>query len=232
MNSKITVLIPAAGEGSRMKVSVKKPYLTLGKKPILAHTIARFEQHSAIDEIFVVVDRADVEMCRTTILKPYRYQKVQQLVTGGETRQISVFNALRTLTDDVEFVLVHDGVRPFVTEEIIFECLTATAEWGAAVTAVPVKETIKVANEELFVVDTPERHRLWRVQTPQCFRKSLLVEAHEKARRNGITATDDAALVEQLGHPIKLVTGSYRNIKLTTPEDLRIAETFLTDAVR
>lgn len=231
MNKKIAAIIPAAGEGSRMQLSVKKPYLRLGKKPILSHTIDRFEQHSAIDEIFVVVDSTDFTMCRTTILDPYRYQKVRELVPGGETRQMSVFNALRTLADDVDVVLVHDGVRPFVTEAVIFECLTATAEWGAAVTAVPVKETIKVANEELFVVDTPERHRLWRVQTPQGFRKSLLVEAHEKARRNSITATDDAALVEQLGHPIKLITGSYRNIKLTTLEDLRIAETLLTDAI-
>ena len=231
MNSKIAAIIPAAGAGSRMQLSVKKPYLRLGKKPILSHTIDRFEQHSAIDEIFVVVDSADFAMCRTTILDPYRYQKVRELVPGGETRQMSVFNALQTLADDVDFVLVHDGVRPFVTEAVIFECLTATAEWGAAVTAVPVKETIKVANEELFVVDTPERHRLWRVQTPQGFRKSLLVEAHEKARRNSITATDDAALVEQLGHPIKLITGSYRNIKLTTLEDLRIAETLLNDAI-
>ncbi|MDE0483407.1 MAG: 2-C-methyl-D-erythritol 4-phosphate cytidylyltransferase [Candidatus Poribacteria bacterium] len=231
INSKISVLIPAAGQGKRMESSVKKPYLMLDDKPILSHTIDRFEQNSVIDEIFVIVDQSDFTVCRENALTPFRYRKVRELVAGGETRQASVFNGLRALSDDVDFVVVHDGVRPFIDDKIIFECLEAAAEWGSAVSAVPVKETIKVANEELFVDHTPQREQLWQVQTPQVFRKSLIVEAHKKAIHDRIDAPDDAALVENLGSPIKLVMGSYKNVKLTTPEDLRIAETLLNDEI-
>ena len=227
MNSKICTLIPAAGEGNRLKSVVKKPYLALAQKPILTHTIQRFEQNTAVDEIFVLVNEADFEMCRVTVLAPYAFQKVQPLVAGGATRQQSVHNGVRALPADTDFVIVHDGVRPFVTDETIFACLDAAAEWGAAVAAVPVKETIKIANAEDFIVETPPRERLWTVQTPQVFRKSLLEEAHQIAEEKQLTATDDAALVEHLGHPVKLVNGNYANVKITTPEDLRIANVFL-----
>ena len=227
MNSKICTLIPAAGEGNRLKSAVKKPYVALAHKPILTHTIQRFEQNAAVDEIFVLVNEADFEMCRATVLAPYAFQKVQPLVAGGATRQQSVHNGVRALPADTDFVIVHDGVRPFVTDETIFACLDAAAEWGAAVAAVPVKETIKMANAEDFIVETPPRERLWTVQTPQVFRKSLLEEAHQIAEEKQLTATDDAALVEHLGHPVKLVNGSYANVKITTPEDLRIANVFL-----
>lgn len=229
MNSKISVLIPAAGQGRRMESSVKKPYLMLAEKPILSHTIDRFEKNSDIDEIYVIVNALDFTTCNETVVAPYRYRKIRQLIPGGQTRQASVFNGLRALSDNVEYVVIHDGVRPFINDEIIFSCLEATEEWGAAVSAVPVKETIKVVNEEQFIISTPERHRLWRVQTPQVFRKSLIVEAHEKALHGGIDAPDDAALVEKLGIPIKLIVGSYRNIKITTPDDVRIAEILLND---
>lgn len=227
MNSKICTLIPAAGEGNRLKSAVKKPYVALAQKPILTHTIQRFEQNTAVDEIFVLVNEADFEMCHATVLAPYAFQKVQPLVAGGATRQQSVHNGVRALPADTDFVIVHDGVRPFVTDETIFACLDAAAEWGAAVAAVPVKETIKMANAEDFIVETPPRERLWTVQTPQVFRKSLLEEAHQIAEEKQLTATDDAALVEHLGHPVKLVNGSYANVKITTPEDLRIANVFL-----
>lgn len=231
MNSKICVLIPAAGEGSRMDTSVKKPYLIIAKKPILSHTIDRFEQNSAIDDIFVIVDKSDFETCNTTVLAPYRYRKVRELIAGGETRQASVFNGLRALSNDVDFVIVHDGVRPFITDEVIFKCLTASKKWGAAVSAVPVKDTIKVANHQQFIDHTPDRDQLWRVQTPQAFRKSLLMDAHKTAIQNSFTASDDAALVEKLGSPVKLIRGSYKNVKLTTPEDLQIAEIWIHDKI-
>lgn len=227
MNSKISVLIPAAGHGSRMNASVKKPYLRLADKPILSHTIDRFEHNSVIDEIFVIVDESDFTICRNNVIDPYRYKKIRKLIPGGETRQVSVFNGLKALSDDVEYVVIHDGVRPFINDEIIYKCLKATEECGAAVSAVPVKETIKIVNDEQLIVETPQRHRLWQAQTPQVFRKSIIIEAHEKAIQDGIDAPDDAALVENLGSPIKLVRGSYKNIKLTTPEDLGIAETLL-----
>lgn len=230
MNSKVCVLIPAAGKGSRMAHSVKKPYLKLAQKPILAHTIQRFEQNSAVDAIFVIVDRDDFRECRSAVLRPYPFTKVQELVGGGETRQRSVYNGVRALSADVDFVIVHDAVRPFVTDDIIFACLTAADTYGAAVAAVPVKDTIKVANEDRFIVETPVRDQLWAVQTPQVFRKSLLEEAHQAAHAHQLTATDDASLVEQLGFPVKLVKGSYANLKITTPIDLRVAEVLISDA--
>ena len=230
MNSKVCVLIPAAGKGSRMAHSVKKPYLKLAQKPILAHTIQRFEQNTAVDAIFVIVDQADFSECRAAVLHPYPFTKVQELVGGGETRQMSVYNGVRALSADMDFVIVHDAVRPFVTDEVIFACLTAADECGAAVAAVPVKDTIKVANEDSFIVETPVRDRLWAVQTPQVFRKSLLEEAHQVAHARHLTATDDASLVEQLGFPVKLVKGSYANLKITTPIDLQVAEVLISDA--
>lgn len=230
MNSKVCTLIPAAGKGSRMAHSVKKPYLQVAQKPILAHTIQRFEQNSAVDAIFVIVDQADFSECHATVLRPYAFTKVQKLIDGGETRQMSVYNGIRALSADVDFVIVHDGVRPFVTDEVIFACLAAADECGAAVAAVPVKDTIKIANTDRFIVETPAREQLWAVQTPQVFRKSLLEEAHQAAQAQQLTATDDASLVEQLGFPVKLVKGSYANVKITTPIDLRIAEVLLSDA--
>ena len=229
MNRKVCTLIPAAGKGSRMAHSLKKPYLKLAKKPILAHTIQQFEQNTAVDAIFVIVDEADFSECRKTVLEPYSFTKVQELVAGGETRQMSVYNGLRALSADVDFVIVHDGVRPFVTDETISDCLTAADEYGAAVAAVPVKDTIKLANENRFITETPKRERLWAVQTPQVFRKALLEAAHQTAQERQLTGTDDAALVEQLGIPVKLVMGSYANVKITTPVDLRVAEVLLSD---
>lgn len=229
MNSKVCTLIPAAGKGNRMARSLKKPYLKLAKKPILAHTIQRFEQNTAVDAIFVIVDEGDFSECCKTVLDPYPFTKVQKLVAGGETRQRSVYNGVRALSADVDFVIVHDGVRPFVTDETIFACLTAADECGAAVAAVPVKDTIKVADENCFITETPDRERLWAVQTPQVFRKTLLQEAHQTAREQQLTVTDDAALVEQLGFPVQLVKGSYANLKITTPVDLQIAEVLVSD---
>lgn len=229
MNSKIAVLIPAAGQGKRMGSSVKKPYLMLTDKPILSHTIERFERNSAVDDIFVIVHEADFESCNNNVLDPYRYKKVRGLIPGGETRQASVFNGLSALADDVDYVIIHDGVRPFINDEIIAKCLEATAEWGASVAAVPVKETIKFCNEDHFIVETLDRKLLWRVQTPQVFRKTLIETAHKKAIQESNDAPDDATLVERLGSPIKLVMGSYRNVKLTTPEDMRFAETIIKD---
>jgi 2-C-methyl-D-erythritol 4-phosphate cytidylyltransferase len=206
----------------------KKPYLKLLDEPILAHTIRVFDQNSIVDAVIVVVDAADIETCRSTVIAPYRFQKVASLVAGGETRQISVFNGLRMLPTDTEFVIVHDGVRPFVTDETIFKCVEAAEAYGAAVAAVPVKDTIKVADDDGFIADTPDRAKLWAVQTPQVFRKTVLLEAHRSAQQRQISATDDAALVEQLGFKVKLVMGSYANLKITTPEDLVIAEALKT----
>ena len=207
-----------------MRNSVKKPYLNLGDKPILVYTIDAFDRNPVIDTVSVIVDAADLKMCQSTVIAPNAFQKVRDLVVGGQTRQASVFNGLQSLPTDVDCVIVHDGVRPFVTDEIIFACVEAADEWGAAVAAVPVKDTIKVASADGFIVDTPDREKLWTVQTPQAFRASVLLDAHRFAQREGVTATDDAMLVEQLGFKVKMITGSDSNLKITTQEDLIIAE--------
>ena len=208
----------------------KKPYLELLGRPILTHTIGVFDRSAVVDTIFVIVGRTDLDACQSVVIEPYDFQKVASLVPGGETRQDSVFNGLRMLPDDTDFVVVHDGVRPFVTDEMIFTCLEAAADWGAAVVAVPVKDTIKITDTDGFVVDTPDRNQLWAIQTPQVFRRDLLLEAHRYARRKQLQLTDDAALVEQLGFKVKCVMGSYGNLKITTPEDLIVAETLMREA--
>jgi 2-C-methyl-D-erythritol 4-phosphate cytidylyltransferase len=213
-----------------MRNSVKKPYLNLGDKPILVHTIDAFDRNPVIDTVSVIVDAADLKMCQSTVIAPNAFQKVRDLVVGGQTRQASVFNGLQSLPTDVDCVVVHDGVRPFVTDEIIFACIEAADEWGAAVAAVPVKDTIKVASADGFIVDTPDREKLWTVQTPQAFRASVLLDAHALAQREGVTATDDAMLVEQLGFKVKMVSGSDSNLKITTREDLIIAEALKREA--
>ena len=205
----------------------KKPYLELLDKPILAHTIGVFDRNAVVDAIFVIVSEMDFDACQSAVIEPYDFQKVAGLVAGGETRQASVFNGLEALPDDTDFVVVHDGVRPFVTDDTVFTCLEAAADWGAAVAAVPVKDTIKITDRDGFVVDTPDRSQLWAVQTPQVFRRDLLIEAHRHARREQIQLTDDAALVEQLGFKVKCVMGSYGNLKITTPEDLIVAEALM-----
>ena len=205
----------------------RKPYLELLDRPVLAHTIGIFDQSSVVDAIFVIVGEMDFDVCRSTVIEPYDFQKIAGLVPGGETRQDSVFNGLKALPADTNFVIVHDGVRPFVTDEMIFSCLEAAADSGAAVAAVPVKDTIKITDRDGFVVDTPDRSQLWAVQTPQVFRTDLLIEAHRHAERKRIQLTDDAALVEQLGFKVKCVMGSYGNLKITTPEDLVVAETLM-----
>ena len=213
-----------------MRTSVKKPYLNLGDKPILVHTIGVFDRNPVIDTISVIVDDADLEFCQSRVIAPNAFQKVGDLVGGGLTRQASVFNGLQSLPTDVDCVVVHDGVRPFVTDEVIFACIEAADEWGAAVAAVPVKDTVKVASADGFIVDTPDREKLWAVQTPQAFRASVLADAHAMAQRKGVTATDDAMLVEQLGFKVKLVSGSESNLKITTPEDLIFAEALKREA--
>ena len=213
-----------------MRTSVKKPYLNLGDKPILVHTIGVFDRNPVIDTISVIVDDADLEFCQSRVIAPNAFHKVGDLVGGGLTRQASVFNGLQSLPTDVDCVVVHDGVRPFVTDEVIFACIEAADEWGAAVAAVPVKDTVKVASADGFIVDTPDREKLWAVQTPQAFRASVLADAHAMAQRKGVTATDDAMLVEQLGFKVKLVSGSESNLKITTPEDLIFAEALKREA--
>lgn len=221
---KYQVIIPAAGQGKRMKAGKNKQFIELNEIPIIIHTLRVFEDHSQCSGIILVINEAEKADFQYLIEK-YQIKKVRQLVFGGKERQDSVYNGVKAVRYD-ELVLVHDGARPFVTQESIELLVTKAVETGASVLAVPVKDTIKKA-EEGIVIETVERSTLWSVQTPQAFQLKLLLEAHDQARNEGYLGTDDASLLEKAGQPVSIVAGDYTNIKITTPEDLYIAEAIL-----
>lgn len=220
---KLGIIIVAAGRGSRMGTAESKQYLQVGQKPILVHTLQLFQNIEEVDEIVLVVGADDVTRCNGYVAD-YGLTKVTQVLAGGAERQDSVRAGLRALQPGTEWVMVHDGVRPFAKKEHMFACLAKTKETGAAVLAVPVKDTIKVVDSDKHIQSTPDRRSLWAIQTPQAFRLALLLEAHERAEREGFLGTDDAMLVERLGVKVSVVESDYYNIKITTPEDLPWAE--------
>ena len=220
----VSAIVVAAGSGSRMKAGRNKQYLYLNGKPILAHTLQAFEKCPTIDEVVLVISAQDEDMCEKEVLKPNQFHKVKAIAFGGETRQESMYKGLMRVHPKGEIVVTHDGARPLIHPKTLTRCVEETLIHGATIVAVPVKETIKVVRDDLTVMETPPRAQLWSVQTPQTFRKALLLEAHLRAMEEGFTGTDDAMLVERLGHPVKIVKGNYENIKITTPEDLILAE--------
>ncbi|MBU5443731.1 2-C-methyl-D-erythritol 4-phosphate cytidylyltransferase [Paenibacillus sp. MSJ-34] len=224
MKRKLGAVVVAAGKGSRMGTEESKQYLRLGNKPIIIHTLETFERMAEIDEIALVVGADDVERCRQWISE-YGIRKATSVVAGGNERQHSVYKGLAQL--DVEYVLIHDGVRPFVRMDHARACFDEAVRSGAAVLAVPVKDTIKQVNESGVIQTTPDRRSLWAIQTPQAFRHSVVLAAHEQARKDGFIGTDDSMLVERLGIPVTVVEGDYTNIKITTPEDLDFAALLL-----
>ena len=228
MKKRIAALIAAAGRGTRMGSSPrKKQYHLLGDRPILAHTAAIFQESPLITDIVIVVGPEDIPYCQGEIVDKYALSKVQQIVAGGESRTDSVYQGLLSLAPDTHMVLVHDGVRPLFPPSLIPEVVQAVHTYGAAVVAVPVKDTIKISDKDGFVKETPDRDTLWAVQTPQAFSYPLLLQAYRAAQDTGLTATDDAMLVEALGRRVKLVPGVYENLKITTPADMDLAETLL-----
>lgn len=228
---KSIALIPAAGMGRRMGGSLNKQYLLLDGKPILAHTLDLFQNADFIDEIFVVVPAEEIEYCRIHVVEKYGRGKVKQLVAGGAQRQNSVLNGLRALDcQDEDVVLIHDGVRPFVPLTVVQRSIEMALEYDGALVAVPVKDTVKIV-KSAFVTETPAREALWLAQTPQTFRYRIIRAAHEQAETEGFSGTDDASLLERIGGKVHVVIGDYRNIKITTPEDLILAQAFL-DAVK
>ncbi|NLO89044.1 MAG: 2-C-methyl-D-erythritol 4-phosphate cytidylyltransferase [Clostridia bacterium] len=223
----VAAVIPAGGRGSRMKAEINKQYIPLGGIPLLARTLMVFEGCSLIREIIVVAAPGEEDLCRERVIEPFGFTKKIKIATGGRERQDSVFNGLMEVDPSCEYVAVHDGARPLLTHGILMYVLDAAFEEGAAVAAVPVKDTVKVSDEKGYAVVTPDRSRLWAVQTPQVYKRELILEAYENARRQNFKGSDDAVLVERLGHPVKLVMGSYENLKITTPEDLEVAEAIL-----
>ncbi|HYE82979.1 MAG TPA: 2-C-methyl-D-erythritol 4-phosphate cytidylyltransferase [Clostridia bacterium] len=222
-----TAIILAAGKGTRMNASMNKQYLMLKDKPILAHSIEIFQKCDLIDEIIVVLNKDEEASCRTNVIKKYGYSKVKELVAGGSERQHSVYNGLMHVSGNCDTVLVHDGARPLLTEAVIKRCIDGVRNFGAVSCGVPIKETIKIIDENRNVKVTPRRDSIWITQTPQAFKLDILVKAHLNALEEGITCTDDAILVEQLGINVHMVEGDYENIKITTPDDLIIAESIL-----
>lgn len=228
MNPISTAVIVAAGKGRRMGTEISKQFLPLGGKEILAHTVEKFEQASVVRDI-ILVTGADSLKDVQAMVQEYGWKKVISVVAGGKERQDSVYSGLKQLREDTEIVLIHDGVRPFVTEKIIEDSVTVAKEIGGCVAGVPAKDTIKVCNGENIAVATPDRSTLWQIQTPQTFRKDLILQAYEGAAQEGVIGTDDASLAEHSGYPVKVIMGSYRNIKITTKEDLLIGEAFLKE---
>jgi len=207
---KTAVIIPAAGTGSRM--GTEKQLLQLSGKPVLARTIEAFEAHDEIDDIIVVSKH-----------KLTGYKKVRATIPGGETRQASVREGLKALADDVAWVLIHDGARPLVTQQAISAVLGYVRRGYSAVSGVKAKDTVKITDENNIITATPNREATWLVQTPQGFPREIITEAHKQ----DFIGTDDAMLVERMGVAVRMVEGDYRNIKLTTPEDILLAESFL-----
>ena len=220
-------LIPAAGSGLRMGGPVAKPYLHLGNQEIVARTLAVFEACAAIDDVWLIVAAEQRDYCQRAIVERYGLRKVRGIVPGGRERQESVWRGFQHLAEQVDLVIVHDGVRPFVTSEMLCRSLQGAVQHGAAVTAVPVKDTLKRVSVEGMVETTISRERLWRTQTPQAFQRAVLQAAFQHALMHGLTATDEAGLVEAAGHPVHVVLGTERNIKITTPDDLQLGERFL-----
>lgn len=219
--SRVGVVIVSAGEGRRME-GIDKVVTTLSGKPLVAHAVSAFESLPQVSEIVLVLARANVEWgCR--LVGQEGWQKVSHVCPGGARRQDSVKAGLQHLSP-CQWVVVHDGARPCVTPDIIQRGLEHVRDTGAAVAAVPVKDTIKRVSPEGVVLDTPPRQTLWAVQTPQVFRYDILQRAHRTATEE---ATDDASLIERMGYTVKVFWGSYENIKVTTPEDMAIAETIL-----
>lgn len=223
-----TAVIVAAGKGKRMGTEISKQFLPLGGKEILAHTVEKFEKAESIRDIILVTGEDSLQDVQE-MAQEYGWEKIRSVVAGGKERQDSVWNGLQEVSDDTEIVLIHDGVRPFVTEDILNGSIETALEMGGCVAGVPAKDTIKVCNGGNIAVETPDRSTLWQIQTPQTFRRERIIKAYEQAKTDGFVGTDDASLAEHSGYPVKVMMGSYRNIKITTKEDLLIGEAFLKE---
>lgn len=219
------VVIPAAGQGKRMKAGKNKLFLELSGVPIIVYTLRVFDEDPQCTGIILAIN-PDEEEIFANLIATYKLKKIKQLIPGGTERQQSVYNGIKVIDAETDIVLVHDGARPFIHHTLINQLTEAAMTHGGAVLAVPVKDTIKKAADNI-VVETVERSSLWAVQTPQAFRVPLLTNAHETADSEGFLGTDDASLLERINEPVIIIEGEYDNIKITTQEDLYFAEAIL-----
>ena len=232
-----TAIVLAAGQGRRMGTKIQKQYLELDGKPVLYYSLHVFEQSETIDDIILVVGEGQESYCRSEIIEKYHLTKVKAVIPGGKERYASVYFALKYMNEQKNvagaaaegIVFIHDGARPFVDEAMIQRAYCEASEQGACVVGMPVKDTIKIADEGGYAKQTPDRKNVWMIQTPQTFSYALIYEAYEEMLKTEDTAiTDDAMVLERIkGKKSKLIEGSYRNIKITTPEDLLIANVYL-----
>lgn len=223
----VSVIVAAAGMSNRMGSKINKQFINIDNDPILVHTLNKFEQSNYIDEIILIAKEEEVEYCRKEIVRKYGFKKIKKIIKGGKERQDSIYNGILALDERSDIVLTHDGARPFVRKQNIEDGIKGVLEYDACVIGVPVKDTIKVVDDDKSVHHTPKRSMLWAAQTPQCFWKSILQKGYEYAINEGIVGTDDSSIVEKAGYDVKMIMGNYDNIKITTPEDLIIAESLL-----
>lgn len=225
-----TAIILAGGRGNRMNSEIPKQYIQIGGRPLLFYTIDIFEKCSLIDDIILVAAEEYIDFCREEIVMRYGFEKIKRIVAGGEERYDSVYNGLKCIEEQTELIFIHDGARACITDDVIQRCAAGAKAYGAGVAAVPVKDTIKAADQNTFAVDTPDRKMLWQIQTPQVFQADLIQRAYTDLILDPERAdiTDDAMVVEKYTDAqVKLIMGDYRNIKVTTPDDLEIAKLFL-----
>jgi 2-C-methyl-D-erythritol 4-phosphate cytidylyltransferase len=220
-------LIPAAGRGQRMGRDVEKQFLQLAGKPLLAHTLARFEATSGIDVIVVVVPPGREAYCAQEIVEAEGFRKVTHIVAGADTRQRSVTAGFRCLGENVDVVVIHDGARPFISPSLIQTSIEVASQRGSVIVAIPESDTLKRVSGDGAVVGTVDRRNLWRAQTPQAFQRPILRGALTYAEEHNLDATDEASLVESLSWPVYIIPGSPWNFKVTTPDDLLFAEMLL-----
>ncbi len=224
---KAAAIVLAAGRGSRMNSGIQKQFMELGGYPLIYYALQVFE-HSSVDEVILVTGKNETDWCRREIVDKYGFCKVRSVVPGGSERYLSVYEGLRA-AQEPDIVLIHDGARPFVTDEIINRTIRSALESGSGIAAVPAKDTVRIVDETGTAVLTPPRDRVWMMQTPQAFRYPLIYRAYQGlVSRNIQNVTDDAMVLETvLNQEVKIVEGSYSNIKVTTPEDMETARAFL-----
>jgi 2-C-methyl-D-erythritol 4-phosphate cytidylyltransferase len=226
---KATAIIVAAGLGKRLGGAIPKQFQNLLGQPLLAHTLSPFEVVQEISEVIVLLPGGWEEHCRREIVEKYGFKKVSKMVSGGKERQDSVYQGLKQVSAQSDLVLVHDGVRPLVTRAMIEASLDVASTYGAAIVAVPLTDTIQRVGSGHIIKETLNREGLWLAQTPQTFRREILLKAFEAAFNDGFCGTDDASVVERAGFEVRVVPGAASNIKVTTPEDLRLAEMLLRE---
>ena len=227
MHKSVVAVVPAAGQGTRMGGSARKQYLALGGVPLLVLSLKVLQQVESIREIILSVPECDKDYCWREIVNPFGLKKVTQVVSGGQRRQDSVRHGLLAISDQPDMVLIHDGVRPFIDAGLVERVISCAEHTGAAVMAMPIHDTVKRVDEQGVIQETLKREELWNIQTPQVFRYDWLCEAHHYAQQENLNVTDDAALIEQMRHPVSVVEGSCFNIKITRPDDLIFGEAIL-----